>query len=131
SPDRLRASCLFLAPATTESYTLSLHDALPISADVARVRVVAERGPEPGEEPLAHLRRVLPEALARHDLEVLHGDRAARRVARVGVRVHPAVLGLHRVHRVLDRLRDHDPAEREIARGDALGEREDVGLDVP
>src|ERR687888_1442471 len=54
------------------------------AADVARVWVVAERCLEPGEETLAHLRRVLPEALARHDLEVLHRDRAARRVARVG-----------------------------------------------
>ncbi len=50
---------------------------------------------------------------------------------RVGVGVHPLVLGLHFVHGLLDRLRDHDAAERKIARRHALGEGDDVGQHVP
>ena len=45
--------------------------------------------------------------------------------------MHPLVLGLHLVHGLLDRLRDHDAAERQIARRDALGEGDDVGQHVP
>src|SRR5215467_3672700 len=85
----------------------------------------------PRMSPRAHLRRVLPEPLALHDLDVAHADGATRRMARVGVSVHPAVGRVDRVHRVLDGLSDHDAAERQVARGHTLGERHDVGLDVP
>src|SRR2546427_10942618 len=104
----------------------------PLAApDVARVRVAAERLLESLVEPGTHRRRVLPEPLALHDLDVLQPDRAARRMAGIRVGVHPAVLRLDRVHGVLDRLADHDPTERQVPRGHALREREDVGLDVP
>ena len=86
---------------------------------------------QPRVEPRAHLGRVLPEPLALHDLDVLQSHRTARRVPGVRVRVHPAVLGLDVVHGVLDVAAHHDAAQRQVAGGHALGERHDVGLDVP
>ena len=52
-------------------------------------------------------------------------------MAGVRVGVHPAVFRLHRVDRFLDGAAHHDAAQRQVAGGHALGERADVGLDVP
>ena len=101
------------------------------ASDVAGVRVIAECRRQACPQPLTHLRRVFPQPLALHDLDVLHRDGAAGRMARVRIGVHPAVVGLDRVHHVLDRAGDHDSAEWQITGGDALGEGQDVRLHVP
>ena len=58
-------------------------------------------------------------------------DRAAHRVAAVGRGVHVALVHRRGEDRVVHALGQDDPAQRQIAAGDALGERDDVGLDVP
>src|SRR5206468_5832031 len=92
------------------------------SPDVTRVWIIAKRRLETFGEAIAHLRRVLREPLAFENLDVLQRDRAAGWMPRVGVRVHPAIVVLDRIHDVLDRAGDHDPAERYISRRHAFRE---------
>src|SRR5688572_31608034 len=42
-------SCVFVEPPSTESYTLSLHDALPICPRRSRIRI--QRSPKPPRQP--------------------------------------------------------------------------------
>ena len=58
------------------------------------------------------------------------GDRTARRMARVGERVHPAFARRHAVDHLAHRVGDADAAERDVAAGDALRELHDVRLDA-
>src|SRR5215467_4348205 len=99
--------------------------------DVAHVGMAVEGRVQGLVEPRAEGGRALGQLLPLHDPHVLEADRAARGMAGVGVGVHPLVLGLHRVHGLLHLLGDHDPAQREIAGGHALGEGHDVGEHVP
>src|SRR2546428_821174 len=100
-------------------------------ANIAHVRVTVEGRVQRLVQARAQGGRALPQPLPLHDLDVLQPHRAAGGMARIRVRVHPLVVGLDGVHGLLDVLGDHDAAQREIARGHALGEGHDVGLHVP
>jgi len=56
---------------------------------------------------VAHLGGVVVEPLALHDLDILDAGPRSRSDARVGIGVHPAVLGLDAVDGFLDRPAHH------------------------
>ena len=93
------------------------------------MRVVAEGGPQPGEQPDSLDRATAGQVLVADDLQVARGHRAPDGVGRVGVGVHPHPWVVVEGRR--DGVADADAAERHVARRDGLGELHDVRLDAP
>ena len=99
------------------------------AADVPDVGMVSERVLEVDEEPLALVLGHLRIALALDEAEHRDPDGAPDGMGAVGVGVHPG--GVRRVHDVRDLVADADAAEREVTRGDRLGELDHVRLHPP
>ncbi len=69
------------------------------------------------------------ELLPLEDVEVRHGGSADARVTRVGQAVSEDQLAAVLPERAPDALGDHDPTEREVARGDPLRHHHHVGVE--
>ena len=104
------------------------HEHQTLAADVADVRSVVELAVQLAEQIVAHGAGVGGEVLVLDDLDIAEADRAGDRVPGVGeaVHEHPVWVG----HHVEDCIGHRDAAERDVAGGDALGERGDIGLEA-
>src|SRR5262249_48351113 len=73
----------------------------------------------------------LDQAFFFDDVQSGQCDRAASGMGRIGERVHPPSLWRNVCKSFVHAIRNTNAAEREITRGNSLGKRDDVWLNVP